>query len=127
MFDSPYSNITYDKNLDAVICTWKSSGDTANFQKTMSEGMSILKETQCKTWIGIYLVEVETMPECPEWYANEFVPQTMEISVENIYFIIPPKSKIKNEIEEFMNSFSEFYNSKIFSSLEELKAELLKL
>lgn len=126
MFESSCSTLLYDKKLHAVVCTWKKSGDSEDFRKTMLTGLNILVKSHCETWINDFSIDIEKMPEDPEWFANVFLPQTVNDHLKNIYFIIKPQYKVKAEVEELVSLFCESFNSKIFASFEELKAELLK-
>ncbi|MBU0631086.1 hypothetical protein KKA17_00420 [bacterium] len=127
MLNTACSNVVYDKDLNAVICTWINSCSPKDFHDSMLYGLDLLIKTGGKTWITDVSAGVEVLPNDPEWFANTFLPKTIYDSVENLYFIIRPECKVKKDVEEMVRGFSEFLNTKMFSSYEELKEELIKL
>lgn len=126
MFESSCSNLVYNKEFDAVVCIWKQSCDSEDYRNTMLAGLSILIKSHSETWITDFSTDIEEIPQDPEWFANVFLPQTINDHLKNLYFIVKPEYKVKAKVEEFIGLFSEFLNTKIFSSYEELKAELIK-
>ena len=124
MYDSPYSNITYDQKINAVICTWKQICDAENYHMTMLEGINKVIKTQSKSWIEDFLEDVDKIPEDLEWFVNSFLPLTIENSIEYIYFVMRPECTIKKDIEMRAELYKDFFNVKIFSSLEEACAAL---
>jgi len=123
MYDSPNSSISFDETIGAAICLWKKNCDAKCYQTTMLEGMKILLETHCKTWIIDFYDEVDKLPEDTEWFINTFLPMTVNDSVENVFFIIRPNCQIKQEImEKRVNHYKDDINVQIFENLEEVYA-----
>lgn len=121
MYDSPSSSVHFDETISAVICLWKTNCDANCYQTTMLEGMKILLETHCKTWLIDFNDEVDKLPEDAEWFVNTFLPMTVNDSIENIFFIIRPNCQIKNEIiDKRVNHYKDLFNVEIFENMEEV-------
>jgi hypothetical protein len=127
MYDSPNSSVYFDEAIAAVICVWKTNCDAKCYQTTMLEGINILLETQSKTWVVDFYEEIDKIPEDEEWFANTFLPMTVNDSIENIFFIIRPNCKIKKEItDKRVNHYKNLFNVEIFENMEELHTYFLK-
>ena len=121
MYDSPSSNVSFDEKIGAVICLWKKNCDAESYHTAMLEGMKILLETHCNTWIVDFEEEVDELPGDPEWFVNTFLPMTINDSIENIFFIIRPECKIVREVfEERIDNYKDFYNVEVFENLESI-------
>lgn len=97
MFNTACGNVVYDEELRAVICTWINSCTPQDYHESMLYGLELAIKMDAQTWITDVSAGVEVMPEDPEWFANTFMPRTINDSVENLYFIIRPECKVKKE------------------------------
>lgn len=71
----------------------------------------------------IFFDEVTEIPSDAEWFATVFLPMTIDGAVENIFFVVRESSTIKDEIAIRAESYADFFNVKIFESIEDLYKE----
>ena len=110
MYNTPYCQIQYLKEKNAILCRWKQFCQGEDYRKPFRYGLELIKKHNITTWItdtthGFENEEADTM-----WLLEEIMPKFVESSLEKIVFVIASDSPLRGEIlgqKEALGAFFE--------------------
>jgi len=120
-YETEFCRVEYSEKYNTVLCTWKKFCQGDNYRDPLEHGLSILKESGCKTWITDTRNGFKNQEEDTKWLIHNFTPQVSATSCENLYFIMEDDSKLEEEIIMQSEALSTYFNVEIYKTLEEVK------
>ena len=122
--DTAFCKISYDKTLNAVLCTWKKFCQGDDYRNPLRHGLKLLKETGCKNWITDTANGFESTPEDTQWLLETFIPETLSTHCKNLFFIIAPDSPLQGEISAQAEALKELFNVRLCKDLDTVRSIL---
>ncbi len=117
MINTPYCQIQYLKEKNAILCTWKQFCKGEDYKEPFLSGLELIKKHNITTWItdttnGFENEEVDTV-----WLLQEIMPQFIESSLEKIVFIIAEESSLMDEILGQKEALGEFFEVELVDKI----------
>lgn len=120
IYHTKFCKVTYQKNLNAILCQWKAFCHSEAYRNPLRYGLELLNQTKAINWITDTTYGFENRPEDTEWLVERFIPQAIQSSCENLFFIMEEDSPLREEIEEQATVLGEYFRVSIVGSLEEV-------
>lgn len=126
MYKTEFCEVEYLEDIDAVLCSWKQFCRGEEYRNPLRYGLKLLNEKKCRNWITDTTHGFENEEEDTEWLLSEFIPQTIESSCKNLFFIMTSESHLKDEIEGQAEALRKFFTVHLCENKNEIKAQLLQ-
>ncbi len=118
MFESAFCKVTYDADKNAVLCQWKRFCKGDEYRDPLRYGLELIQQYHPTLWVTDTTHGFESEADDTRWLVEEFLPQTVGSSIENIIFIMRDESPLRDEIEGQAKALREYFDVKIAESLE---------
>ncbi|HHH20937.1 MAG TPA: hypothetical protein ENK87_03325 [Nitratifractor sp.] len=126
MYHTEFCKVSYQKNLNAILCEWKAFCKGKEYREPLLYGLNLLASTKASSWVTDTTHGFKNRLEDTEWLLETFIPQTIESSCKNLFFIMAEDSTLKEEIEGQAAALGEYFNIYIIESMQEVEAILGK-
>ena len=126
MFQSEYSDVNYDEELNVVLVKWKKFCFQNNYRNPLYYALEIMKNHDDCHYVADTRDGFENRKEDTEWLFNEWLPKVASLTTcKIIFFVINKDNNLKNELERQSLELKKMFNVIYCFGLSEVK-EILK-
>ena len=127
MFQSEFSDVKYNKELNIVFVKWKKFCRQDDYRKPLMAALDIMKNHNDCHYIADTRDGFENEKADTEWLFNEWLPKVSLTTCKNIFFIIDEDNSLKEELEGQSTELKKMYNVFYCFGLDEVEAMLEKI
>jgi len=120
MYNSDYCKVQHLKAKNAILCEWKQFCKGDDYRNPLFYAKDEIAKHNITTWITDTTHGFESDKADTKWLLEEFVPMTIESSIEKIIFIIEKDSPLMEEIRGQEVALSKFFEVKLIESLDDI-------
>ena len=117
MYNSPYCQLEYLKEQNAILCIWKQFCEGDNYRKPLEFATQEIEKHKITTWITDTTNGFESTEADTKWLLEEFVPSMISSSIKKVVFIIANDSPLLEEIKAQEVALSEFFEVELVESI----------
>ena len=117
MYNSPYCQLEYLKEKNAILCIWKQFCEGNNYRKPLEFATQEIAKKQISTWITDTTNGFESTEADTEWLLEEFVPSMISSSIKKVVFIIVNDSPLLEEIKAQEVALEKFFKVELVEKL----------
>lgn len=125
-YNTKFCEVTYQKEPNAILCQWKAFCHGKEYRNPLLYALELLDKTKATSWITDTTNGFENHPEDTQWLIESFLPQTIDSSCENLFFIMEEDSPLKEEIEGQVAILNKYFSVYIVESMKEIETILAK-
>jgi len=115
---TPYCQIQHLKPQNAILCKWKQFCKGDDYRNPLRYALKEISKHHITTWIADTTHGFESEEADTKWLLEEFVPLSIESSIEKIVFIIANDSPLQDEIEAQAVALREFFEVELVETLD---------
>jgi hypothetical protein len=117
MYNTPYCKVQHLKAKKAILCEWKQFCKGDDYRKPLLYAKDEIAKHNITTWITDITHGFESNEADTKWLLEEFMPMTIESSIEKIIFIISDDSPLIEEIRGLEVALSEYFDVELVDDL----------
>ncbi len=120
MYNTPYCQVTTQKEKNAILCEWKQFCKDDNYRKPLLYAKEEIDKHQLTIWITDTTYGFESSEADTKWLLEEYMPMMIESSIRKVIFIIADDSQLQDEIEAQAVALREFFEVELVENLENI-------